>query len=58
MAKDNRGGKRPNQTGRPKSEPYKSITFRAEVVDIEAAKAKHGRELNKMFKEWLKQVIT
>lgn len=50
------GGKRPNQTGRPKAEPYKTISFRASIVDIDKAKLKHGKSLNSLFKAWLKRI--
>lgn len=52
---ENRGGRRPNQTGRPKSpETSKNITFRANAADIDQAKEKHGKGLNQLFRDWLK----
>ena len=56
MTESQHGGKRPNQTGRPKAEPYKTISFRAPIQDIDNAKLKHGRGFNKLFKEWLKSI--
>lgn len=53
-----RGGKRPNQTGRPKAkEPYSSITFRVSTSKKEKVKERYGKNLNKMFREWFDSLL-
>lgn len=52
-----RGGEREG-SGRPRQfeEPI-TINFKAEKSDVEAAKEKFGKSLNKMFAEWLRSVV-
>ena len=42
--------------GRPRKQPTALINFRAPVVIIDAAKANHGRTINKRFNAWLKKL--
>lgn len=51
-----RGGYRPN-AGRPRQfqEPT-TINFKCELSDKLRAKQKHGKKLNGLFVEWLKNV--
>ena len=54
--KETHGGARPG-AGRPNTGAGRAlINFRAPAEDIQAAKKKYGRELNGMFREWLKAV--
>lgn len=54
--KDLRGGPRPG-SGRPSSGVETgTITFRAEKDDLDRARQVHGKELNDLFRKWLKRV--
>lgn len=53
IKKPGRGGKRPNQTGRPKGPETDSITFRAEKAKLDEARKLYGKSLNQMFAAWL-----
>jgi hypothetical protein len=43
--------------GRKKRPDTAKINFRAEVTKIEALKAKFGKTLNRMFKEWVNELL-
>lgn len=49
-----RGGKRENSGRKRKFQDHTTINFKAEKEDVQAAKNKYGKELNKTFLEWLK----
>lgn len=52
-----RGGQRIN-AGRPRQfEEPTTINFKCEMSDKIAVKKKYGKELNKMFLEWLRSVL-
>lgn len=55
--KPGRGGRRPNQTGRPKGEPTDRVTFRASKRLLDAARGKYGKDLNKVFVAWLEAQV-
>ena len=54
--KSNRGGKRAG-AGRKQKQPTDTITLRHNAEDVKAVKAKYGRGLQKLGKEWIDGLI-
>lgn len=54
--KENRGGKRANQTGRPKKEPTTTISFRVKKESKKDVQEKYKSGLNKKFVEWFESL--
>jgi hypothetical protein len=55
--KYNRGGKREG-AGRPVGEPTVTICFRIKERDKKKLSKKYSGELNKMFKDWIDNLLT
>jgi len=52
-----RGGKRAGAGNKTKAKT-KSICFRDEVTKIDSLKIKYPKQLNKLFKEWTKNLLS